>query len=471
MKIRGYLSVVCAVSLMVFMQACTLHTVNLSPEPPLITPEHYAMSGSVETPDRWWQSFNDEDLNQIVDIAMSDNFDLRMAWARMEQANAIARQAGAAGKPQLSYNAGAQRNRSFMSFGGNQTRNESANFSHSLAASYEVDLWNRIASSRQASELDWQATRDDVETIAISLSANLCDLWFSAIEKRARLDLINRQIEVSQTFLDLTESRFGQGMTSAVDVYQQRSHLASIRSLIPTVESQLTLSQHQLAVLMGRSPRYELPEQPDILPQLSELPETGVPSDLLTRRPDIRSAQKRLVAADHRIAAAVADKYPILSLTGRTGLGGDQLDQLFSNWIWTIAANIAVPILDGDRRSAEVDRTRAVVKERLMAYGNTVLTAIKEVEDALTQEQKQKEYLERLQKQLEISNQTLAETRSRYVGGLGDYLPVLTALQAVQQVERSELEAQRNLINFRIQLHRALGGVWPSELQDESYNQ
>jgi NodT family efflux transporter outer membrane factor (OMF) lipoprotein len=466
MKNRGYLSVLCATSLLVFMQACTLHTVDQSPKPPIITPEHYAMSGSVDTPDRWWQSFNDDDLNQIIDIALSDNLDLRMGWARMEQANAIARQTGAAGKPQLSYNAGTQRNRSHLPTG----RDESAQFSQSLAASYEVDLWNRIASSRQAAELDWQATRDDVETIAISLSANLCDLWFTAIEKRARLDLINRQLEVSQTFLDLTESRFGQGMTSAVDVYQQRSQLASIRSLIPTVESQLTLSQHQLAVLMGRAPKYELPEQPNILPQLSQLPETGVPADLLKRRPDIRSAQKRLVAADHRIAAAVADKYPILSLTGRTGLGGDQLDQLFSNWIWTIAANTAVPILDGDRRSAEVDRTRAVVKEKLLAYGNTVLTAIKEVEDSLTQEQKQKEYLERLQKQLEIAKQTLSETRSRYVGGLGNYLPVLTALQAVQQVERSELEAQRNLINFRIQLHRALGGVWPSELQDESYN-
>lgn len=419
-------------------------------------------------PDRWWESFEDPSLNRVIDEALSGNLDLKMAWSRMEQARAVARQAGAQGRLQLSYSAGAQKSRSFLSVGGHDRSSENDSLTQSVAASYEVDVWNRYASQERAAELDWQSSRDEVETLAISLTATLTDIWFTLIERRALLELLDRQIAVSQTFLDLTEARYGQGITSAVDVFQQRGQVASIQSQRAPVESQVLVLHHQLAVLLGHSPGEVFGRDLTELPGLLPLPSIGVPTDLLIHRPDIRAARQRLAAADHRIAAAIADRYPVLSLTGRMGLGGDEIEKLFSNWIWSLAANLAAPILDGDRRAAEVDRTRAVVKERLYSYGHSLLTAIQEVENALAQEQKQREYLERLAHQLTIAQQTLDETRSRYMAGLSEYLPVLTALQSMQSVERSELQARRDLLGYRIQLHRALGGRWPSFLENNT---
>ena len=187
---------------------------------------------------------------------------------------------------------------------------------------------------------------------------------------------------------------------------------------------------------------------------LRPLPETGVPADLLKRRPDIRAAELRVIAADYRVAAAVADRLPAIRLTGNVGYQAHRSSDLFDGVHWYF----------GDEGSpAEVDRTKAVVDELLKAYGQALLVAFQEVEDALAQERNQHDYLGLLQKQVELARQTLDAAQARYVNGQGDYLPVLTALQSRQRLERAYLTAQRDLIISRIQLCRALGGAWAQE--------
>jgi outer membrane protein TolC len=193
---------------------------------------------------------------------------------------------------------------------------------------------------------------------------------------------------------------------------------------------------------------------------LPPLPATGLQSSLLEIRPDVRSAWLRLLAADQRVAAAAADRLPRLSLTGRASTTAEQIEQLFDDWLASLAANLLAPILDGGRRRAEVERSQAVAAEALHDYGQTVLTALTEVEDALTLEQHQQEYLASIDRQLVLATQATGRIRDRYLNGAEDYQRVLISLLSEQQLQRTQITAHRELFENRVNLCRALAGGW-----------
>ncbi|MFH1740383.1 MAG: efflux transporter outer membrane subunit [bacterium] len=450
-----------AISVALWTLSCAVHQVRHDALPPASVPEHFSDSGgTVDPPDRWWVAFNDPALNTLVESTLSDNLDLGTAWARLDQARALARIAGANNSPTLDLSTGARRGR-MQEFMGTTTDSQ---FSLGFSTAYEVDLWKRIDSLESAAELDVLATRQDLEATALALTSQVAQFWFSIIEQRSQRGLLSDQIQISETFLELVELRFGQGRASAVDVYQQREQVASVRAQIPNVESRTQVLLNQLAVLLGQSPTTDVSAEGEELPELPPQPLVGIPMELLQKRPDIRSAQIRIAAADHRLAAAIADRLPTLRLGGQSSYGGSEIGDLFSNWMWNLAANLVTPVIDGGRRKAEVERNRAVITERLHQYEKAVLTALQEVENVLVREQKQTTYVKELETQLDIARKTLEESRSRYTNGLTDYLPVLTALQSVQRLERTLLTAHLDLISFRIDLYRSLGGAWTSEL-------
>ena len=334
-----------------------------------------------------------------------------------------------------------------------------------MSAAYEVDLWKRIASLRSAAELDALATREDLEAFALILTGDIADTWYSIVEQQAHLQLVHEQLEISETFLELVELRFSQGQASAVEVYQQREQVASTQAHIPPAESRLQVQQHKLAVLLGRAPTDTVTPTRIDLPDLPRLPDMGLPAALLQRRPDVRLAQARVAAANYRVAAAVADRFPSLRLGASRGYQNDEIHEVFSNWIWSLAGNLVTPLIDGDRRAAEVDRTRAGLQETLSEYEKAILRALRDVEDALVQERFQRAYLEQLNREVEFARAALRESRERYAVGLIEYLPVLTELQSVQRIERDILTAAKNLIWFRIQLYKSMGGSWTSTLE------
>jgi NodT family efflux transporter outer membrane factor (OMF) lipoprotein len=434
-------------------------------------PEGFSSSGSPKAyEDRWWLSFEDPELDALVEQALADNLDLIQAWARLEQATVLARQAAAAQWPEIAIETGYSKSQANFS-GGERLGTFSITTERiplTIGAAYEVDVWKRIASLKRGAVLDMEATREDLESIAMTLAAQVAEAWFSLVEQSAQTRLLEEQQETGRTFLELTRLRFSQGLASALDVYQQRQQLAATRAEVPLVEAGKEVFRHQLAVLVGDPPRAFEPPETEALPALPPLPPTGLPSDLLTRRPDVRSAHLRLAAADHRVAAAVADRLPALRIGAETGYESrdfDEIENLFDNWIWSLFANITWPVFDGGRRKAEVDRNKAIVKEALGAYGKVMLQALQEVEDALIQERKQAEFLMELERQVQLAGDTLREARMRYANGLSDYLPVLAALESLQTVERSLITAERQLLSFRVQLYRALGGTWTLALE------
>ncbi|MBL6975162.1 MAG: TolC family protein [Deltaproteobacteria bacterium] len=449
-----------------FALSC-IHTVHEDPRPPVTLPEAFAQgSGGEVGADRWWEAFQDPELNRIVEKALEGNLEMFGAWARIDQANAIAIQARSAWYPNLSANADYGYNRSVF-FAGDlgKLEQETHNYNLGLGMSYEVDIWGKIKSMVDASDRDVEATRQDLESMAMTLVAQVTEVWFSLVEMEAQMDLLQRQIEINRTYRDLVEARFGQGMATALDVFQQRQQVEAVRAQMPQVEAGLHVLRHQLAVLLGKPPSEKVAHVSKILPVPPPLPTTGLPADVIGNRPDVKSAQLRVVSTDHRIGMAKKDMLPSFRLNFNVGFTAQDITQLFDNWIFGLGAGLLAPLLDGGRRLAEVDRVIAQRLELIGRYGQVVLNALKEVEDALVQERKQLEYLEGLQGQLDVVRSALEVARDRYAGGLIDYLPVLTALQSVQAIERSELTARRQALSYRIQLCRAIGGDWTGELE------
>jgi outer membrane protein TolC len=260
--------------------------------------------------------------------------------------------------------------------------------------------------------------------------------------------------------LELMTLRFRRGQVGATDVLQQRRLVESGRGALSLAGANLQVLRHQLAVLIGRSPRDAVDDAGAALIDPPPLPATGVPSDLLQQRPDLRAARAELAAAGARVGAAVAERFPRLSLSASLSTGGAETANLFTEWLGNLAANLVAPLLDGGRRGAVVDQREAQLEQAFQAYRGAVLTALQEVEDALVQERRQAEYLRSLAAQLELADTVLERTRDSYLSGQVDYLRVLEALTSQQSLQLELLAARSQLVLYRIDLCRALGGDW-----------
>jgi NodT family efflux transporter outer membrane factor (OMF) lipoprotein len=332
-----------------------------------------------------------------------------------------------------------------------------------LTATYEVDLWGRIRSGIEAERYRSRATYADYRTAALSLSAEVVRTWYQLTEARNQLDLVEEQIETNETVLSLLKSRFGSGQIRSVDILRQRQLTESTREQRIVAESRIRVLEHQLAVLLGRPPREKINYIQTQLPELPPLPATGLPVELVRRRPDVQRAYSLLRAADRDLAVAISNKYPRLSLTGSVSTASDNASNLFDDWARSFAGNLLAPIFYGGELSAEVDRTEAITKQRLYEYGQTVLISFQEVEDALILEKKQIERINSLEEQIGLARQTLQQLRLEFFNGISNYLDVLTALISEQQLRRDLLAANLLLLEYRIALYRALAGGFETE--------
>lgn len=446
--------------LLLLVAGCSTFRAQIQPAELTNPPQHYSVDGTATAaPDRWWQSFAAADLDRLVEEALTDNLSLRQAWARLEQARALSRQSKSSRQPDLELAAGHSANQS-------RTSSSTANgesYSLGVSSSFEFDLWGRVAAGIESQQKEEQATREDLNAAAISLAAEVTDRWLQLITQMQQQQLLTDQIATAQSYLDLIDLRFRKAQATALDLLQQKESIAALQTRLPALQAEERLLRNELAVLLGNNPQQPLNLNSFELPQLQPLPQLGIPAELLEQRPDIRAAGLRLQAADWDLSVAKADRLPALKLTAIATTSGD-FGELFDNWLLNLANNLTAPLLDGGKRSAEVERQQAIISEQLAAYQQTVLTAIREVEDALIGEQKLQEELSALQHQLGLADQALFTAKNRYLKGLSSYLPVLTELQNVEQLQQDLLNQQLELLTNRVVLHQALGGNWTEQL-------
>jgi NodT family efflux transporter outer membrane factor (OMF) lipoprotein len=433
------------------ISGCQSHTINPSPEPLHKGGVAYSIPSPTPTPvdQNWWASFKDAKLDALIDNALNSNFNIMRGLARLDQADALTRQAKAARLPQVDLEASILRD-----WADGDTRNRLSSVGGALA--WEVDVFNRLGSAALARRSERAARLEDLQAIRLSLSAEVTDAYFDAIEQRSQLALLAQQINADKDLLELTELRFQAGLTASVDVLQQSSVLAETESLVPPTEALLRVSENRLDVLIGQAPdAVNRVDDDDRFVAIGDLPFTGVPSDLLLNRPDLRAFKNELVAADAEIGQAIAERLPRITLDGSFfyGNGSD-----FTGPAGILLGSIVQPLLDWGARKAEVERSRALYVERLAVFSQAYLQAIEDVENTLYQERKQREFLDRLERRRQFLERTVEETRDRYTNGLTDFLPVLDAIKELQRIERIIVRQERALLGFRIQLHRALGG-------------
>jgi len=429
---------------------------------PVDPPGSFSVDGDTLAPDRWWTAFDDDSLTAWVDSAMTSNFTLQSAWQRLLASRAAVKREQSPLFPTLEADVSADRQR--FADSGRITEE----LSLGLSTVYEVDLWGRIRSAVEAEQLRAEASLYDYQAAAITLSAEVTTNWFELAEANAQVSLVNDQIETNERVLSLLRNRFGSGQIRAVDILRQQQLLEATIEQRLSAEQRIAILQNQFAVLTGRVPSNNISLNPELIENLPPLPETGVPLELVERRPDVRVAYNRLLAADRDVASAISSQYPRLSLRVNASTFQNSATSLFEDFALSFAGNLIAPIFLGRELQAEVERTQAVQIELLYDYGQSVLNAFREVEDALIREQKQRERIESINKQVELAQRAYDQLRVQYLNGAINYLDVLTALNEVQRLQRDQLSAKLDLLRFRITLYRALSGSINTEREIQS---
>lgn len=448
------------------LTGCAVFHPASRPAEPVAMPDRYSLYTTGEpVSGRWWQAFGSDELDRLVEEALAGNFDVRTAWSRLKQADAVARQVGADLKPSIDYDAGAQKGwQQTKTDAAGTARSDSQTFSAGLTAAYELDLWGRLDALRRSEVLELKASREDLEAAAVTVAAAVVTAWVDILAVRRQIAILKDQIKINQRMLKLQELRFVNGQAAALDISQQREALAKAKANLPPLQLKERQQLNALGVLLGRAGAADLSIDQTRLPALIALPATGLPADLLAARPDVRAAGLRLKVADWQVSAARADRLPAITLSADAALSADALDLLLHNWVSTLAASLTGPLFDAGYRSAEVDRTRAAAEEYLAAYAQTVAEAIREAEDSLIAETRQGEYIDLLNQQLKASRVTLKDAHLQYMNGQNNYLDYLTAWTSVQDLERQLVDEQATLIKNRVTLYRVLGGDWTRQL-------
>lgn len=432
---------------------------------PLNNDQSFTTSGADLAPDRWWTTFQDPQLNALVDSTLANNFTLRSAWERVRASRAVLDRESSFLLPKVDASLSASQSFPIPDFvGGELVR-------LGVAADYEVDIWGRINAQVDAQEYRLQATQNDYRALAVSLSAEIARTWYQLQEARNQLALVTEQVATNERILGLLENRFGSGLVRGVDILRQRQLVESTRGQLIDIEANIGTLENQLQVLLGRPAQNGMSYTDAPLPELPPPPSTGVGTELVQRRPDVQGAFQQVQATDRDLAAAISSQYPRFSLGASGSLRSNNLQNILRDYAYSFSANIFAPIFYAGELKAEVNRTEAVRNQTLYDYGQVLLVAFREVEDALVQERQQRRTVQNLEQQLELLEQTSEQLRLQYFNGLSDYLNVLSALNQEQQLRRNLLTARRLLLEFRIGLYRALAGSFETPLENGSLNE
>lgn len=441
--------------IIIVISGCSYHPRELTPPPAMPTAfSDKANKGDWQL-DNWWQNLGDPDLNNFMAEALEHNLSLKQAAARIRQAQALYQQKKASRLPWLSLEVNAGRSLQPVMGVSTTTSNHQA----SLAANYEIDLWQRLRHGRQGSLLRLEASQAAQKALHLTLSAQIAETWFHLAEIKEQLDLNQTIINSRQQGLEKIESRYRAGLIPSLELFQARQALSEAQSSRPNLIASLATSRHALNLLAGKWPGQDM-DEPDSLIFPNGYYQLNLPSQVINQRPDVRAAFLELKAANHEIAAAMAAKWPSFSLTAAGGGSSTDLERILASpsLFWNIMANISHSLINGNSKQAEVARQIAIFDEKLLFWHETIITAFHEVADCLARQKAADLALAEKEKLVAATNDTLLAANRRYGQGLSTYLEVLAA-ETAHALSRQQLIASKmQQVSSRISLARALGG-------------
>jgi len=435
-------------------------------------PSGWSEANEPNGPSPWWRSFHDPVTDRLVDTALQNNTDLRAAVAGVQRSAAVLAQAHGVRWPDVSYDASASRNKmSFVlpdisspmgDFGGRMT-SLSTTFSQQVSVSYILDLFGRMRRSERAAARDLLATEADAQALVHAIVAQVVQTRVQIAMQQRMLHIADATIASWERSLEVTQRSYEGGLVGPLDVRMMQQSLESARSQRIALEQTLALASHALDVLCGQRPGSggAVAEGLSPMPPLGAVP-AGLPAALLDRRPDIRAAELRLAAATERVGVSVAQMCPDLTLTGSTGFMSDEMEDVVNTDFstYTLLAGLVAPIYRGGQLRAAVRAAKASAEEAAQRYAGTVLTALREVEDALARHQMLGRQIEQLERRAQLARESEQMAQERYVRGAEPILVLLETQRMSHLAENELVLAQGQLWLARIELHLALGGDW-----------
>lgn len=411
----------------------------------------------------WWTLFGDADLNALVEQTLTANQDLQAAIARLEAAEAAAREAGADYLPRIGLEASTGRNKSSgETFNGKKIGGATYNSNRVAATlSYEVDLWGRIRRNNEAVRADTLASRFGRDSLRLTLVGQVANEYLNLRSLDAQIDVTTQTLESRKQAFKIVQARVNGGTASGLEQAQAESALNGAQAQWSELNRQRALSESQIALISGQPGMKIKATGLDQLP-LPPTPPAGLPSALLEARPDIRQAEEKLVAANARIGVAKAAYYPTISLTGALGSESMALSNLFSGGagIWSAALGLAMPIFDAGRTGARVDQATAAQKETLANYRKTVQTAFKEVNDAIVGLHAYSDEEAAYSAQVGASQKALDLAQKRYEAGYSGYMDLLDAQRTLNSAQLQYLASRKSRLGAAVDLFKAMGGGW-----------
>lgn len=415
----------------------------------------------------WWNVFKDDQLQELIREALLNNYDLRAAAARVDEARAVVGQTRAQMLPQVDLTSTSSRDRNSSELNPLLPR-ISSTYIDGFNTSWEMDVWGKIRQAVRSSKAKYLATEDARRGVMVSLVADVAQTYFSILELDLELDIAKKTLQTRSENLDLFKKRLQGGVASALETSRAEADYEQTAANIPDLERQIEVQENKLSALLGRNPglihRTASLSQEFFTP---ELPASGLPSLLLKQRPDITEAEQLLRSANAQVGFSIGEFMPTVNLTNFVGGGGDRLSDIFDKgYLWSIGGDVDMPLFKGGKNVYGYKAAQAVWQQSVASYKQTVVTAFREVADALVGIDKVRTVREKQEKQVAALKEAAQLSRARYEEGLSSYTEVLDADQQYYNAQNTLARTQGAQVNYYVQLYRSLGGGWqPEELK------
>ncbi|WP_321931714.1 efflux transporter outer membrane subunit [Burkholderia cenocepacia] len=414
----------------------------------------------------WWTAFGDAQLDALEADALRNNQNLKAVAARYDQAKATLASVASAQYPAVGLNASGQRfkisaDRPQTNYATRSMSTVQNEIQVGAAVSYELDLFGRVRRNVEAAQASSEQARDDFANARLVLSADLASSYFALRELDTEIDVVKRSIDLQQKALDYVSARHDLGAVSGLDLLQQRAQLDATRTQAQLLIQQRAQVETAIATLVGApAPEFSLP--PRVVPINAPTLPTGMPSDLLQRRPDVASAERAMAAANAQIGIARAAYFPRITLSPDLGWDATRFAGLFTvpALLWSVGGSLSQPLFEGGKLKAGVDFAQAGYVAAQASYRQTVLTAFQEVQNAVTGLSVLAQAAQQASAAVDDARKLVSLAQDRYAGGLTPFIDVLTAQQQLLTSERQAVQIQGQRAALVVFLAKALGGGW-----------
>lgn len=462
-----YIRLACPLMMLMCLPSC----IKVGPKytkPVVEVPKKYAhekLKSDIKDLKEWWKFFNDPALNKIIATAVETNYDLQIALEKIEELRAEFCIKRADLFPRVFMLGITERERFSKNtpIFNNVEPNPLNNFNYFFEAVWEVDLWGRLARGRDAACFELQAQIEHMRDVYIILLADVAATYIDIKSLQQKIGLVKEQIQVDELLVTLYSELFDAGILNNIILQEQREQLQETKNVVIDLETVYAQAHHALAVLLGKNPScFHIQEGELGIPQADELIATGLPSELLQRRPDIRQAERLLAVANQKVGIAVSDYFPRFFMLGGTGLRSNKISQLFdSDSIgWSIGPGFFWPVITFGRIKFNIQAKKSVERQAVLSYAQTVVHAFKDVEDALVQFFNTSKQFHVLDERLTAVNQRKKLIRSLFEAGLKSKVEYLQIKKEYLQAAWDVADAKQKVSTSLVVVYKSLGGGW-----------